>query len=228
MQKIKVLFVDDDIELGVIIAEILHARGFEISFHNSIIGIVGVVRDYKPDIIILDIELGAEDGISYIPAIKDIVPEVPIIVTSSHTDYSQIDRAFQAKAVDFIKKPYHPQELEIYIRKNIVQSLPYLIQIGGLTLNTQTRELCEKKGILIKRLSQMEYHFFKLLANYKNELVSREEIEKVLWGSERCVEIVGNDYTLNNVISALRKLIAVDPNLKIVTHKGVGYRLMIS
>lgn len=219
---IKVLFIDDDIELGFIVSSALKKKGIEVKFQNSLTGAKEVIKEYNPDVIILDIALNGEDGISFIPRIKDISPLTPIIIASSHTSYDEIERAFNAQAADFVKKPYVPEELSIYIRKNISKHTPHIIHIGNLALDTQTREL-SMEGTHIKRLSVLEYRLLKVLANNANEIVSRKTIESELWGSHED----SNEYSINNLIAYLRKFIAADPSLSIITRKSQGYSLHV-
>lgn len=218
---LKVLFIDDDIVLGSIVTNALVAKGFKILFQNTLSGAKGAITEFAPDAIVLDIALYAEDGVSFIPYIKDIAPQTPVIVASSHTDYHEIQRAFDAGASDFVKKPYVPEELSIYIRKNCTATSSHIIHIGTLFLDTGTRILSSETGEL-KRLSLFEYKLLKLLANNRGEVVPREAIETELWGTIDKT----NEYSINNLINILRKLLSKDKSLMIDTFKGRGYMLL--
>lgn len=221
--EIKVLFIDDDILLGNIVTLALNSLGFKVSFQNTLVGAKGAIKEFNPDAIILDIALNGEDGISFIPSIKDISPTTPIIVASSHTDYQEIERAFNAGAVDFLKKPYVPEELSIYIKKNITVHTPHIIHVGKLMLDTSSRVL-STKDMEIKRLSILEYKLLKLLHNNLGSIVPRDEIGKELWGKEEVI----NNFSLNNLVNSIRKLISNDPTLILSTFKGAGYSLRLN
>src|SRR5574344_1711356 len=192
---IKVLFIDDDIELGSIITKSLSKKGYDVLFQNSLSGAKGAITDFSPDIIILDIALNGEDGISFIPTIKDIAPQTPIIIASSHTDYQEIERAFDSGASSFVKKPYIPEELTVYIKKEIKADTPHIIRIKTLSLDTSTRILSSPEKE-IKRLSILEYKLIKLLENNENIVVSRDTIEKELWNESNST----SEFSINNLI----------------------------
>jgi DNA-binding response OmpR family regulator len=217
---IKVLFIDDDIELGSIITKSLSKKGYDVLFQNSLSGAKGAITDFSPDIIILDIALNGEDGISFIPTIKDIAPQTPIIIASSHTDYQEIERAFDSGASSFVKKPYIPEELTVYIKKEIKADTPHIIRIKTLSLDTSTRILSSPEKE-IKRLSILEYKLIKLLENNENIVVSRDTIEKELWNESNST----SEFSINNLIYSLRKYLKSDLNITIKTIKGNGYCL---
>jgi DNA-binding response OmpR family regulator len=223
MANIKVLFIDDDIELGKVVSYALRDKGIDVYFQNTLAGAKSTVIDVKPDAIILDIGIGAEDGISYIPQILDIAPQTPIIVASSHTDYTQIERAFNAHAVDFVKKPYDADELALYIKRNLRETVYHTITIGDMTLNTGTHQLLRGDKV-IKRLSGLEYKLLKLLANNSDEVVTRTDIEKELWDTENSAT---NSYTISNLIMFLRKIISSSSSVSIELQNGVGYCLCV-
>lgn len=219
---IKVLFIDDDIELGSIITKSLSKKGYDVLFQNSLSGAKGAITDFSPDIIILDIALNGEDGISFIPTIKDIAPQTPIIIASSHTDYQEIERAFDSGASSFVKKPYIPEELTVYIKKEIKADTPHIIRIKTLSLDTSTRILSSPEKE-IKRLSILEYKLIKLLENNENIVVSRDTIEKELWNESNST----SEFSINNLIYSLRKYLKSDLNITIKTIKGNGYILKV-
>lgn len=217
---IKVLFIDDDMDLGRIVTYSLSKKGFDILFQNSLSGAKGTIVDYCPDAIILDIAINGEDGISFIHTIKDIAPQTPVIIASSHTDYQEIERAFNFGASSFVKKPYVPEELTVYINKEIKADAPHIIRIGTLSLDTGTRILSSPEKE-IKRLSILEYKLLKLLENNESIVVPRDTIEKELWNGGNST----TEFSINNLILSLRKHLKSDPDIIIKTIKGNGYQL---
>ena len=82
--KIKVLFVEDDVALGNIVTLALDDSGYEAHYQTSLAGIKSVMKELQPDIIVLDVEIGTKNGIEIIPELKMFAPEIPILIISSH------------------------------------------------------------------------------------------------------------------------------------------------
>lgn len=221
-KKIKVLFIDDDLFLGQIVTTTLQEKGYEVIYQNSLVGAKSTLSESQPDIIILDVEIGTGNGIEATPQLKAIAPDTPILFASSHTDSNIAIQALSAGAVNYLRKPFDIEELAAYV-KRFATPHNYIITIGKLALNTETRELVDNNNKIIKLLSETEYKLLKLLTAYPNQTVSREQIEKELWG-----EGGGNEQSLNNFVSKLRKYLANYPQIELATIQKEGYKLIIN
>lgn len=221
-KKIKVLFIDDDLFLGQIVTTTLQEKGYEVIYQNSLVGAKSTLSESQPDIIILDVEIGTGNGIEATPQLKAIAPDTPILFVSSHTDSNIAIQALSAGAVNYLRKPFDIEELAAYV-KRFATPHNYIITIGKLALNTETRELVDNNNKIIKLLSETEYKLLKLLTAYLNQIVSREQIEKELWG-----EGFGNEQSLNNFVSKLRKYLVDDPQIELATIQKEGYKLIIN
>lgn len=105
MSKIKVLFVDDDLALGSIVTLALEDAGYEVHYQTSLAGIRTVTAEMQPDIVVLDVEIGAKNGIDAIPELKQIAPEVPVLVVSSHVESDNVVKALEVGALTYLKNP---------------------------------------------------------------------------------------------------------------------------
>lgn len=106
MSKAKVLFIDDDVMLGNIVTMALTEEGYAVHQQNSLTGIKAVVNEFRPAIIVMDVEIGVEDGIDVMPELYAVSPEIPIIVISSHTESNELIRALRNGAIAYLKKPF--------------------------------------------------------------------------------------------------------------------------
>lgn len=220
MDKIKVLFVDDDVTLGNIVMMALNASGYEAHYQTSLTAIRSVIQELKPDIIILDVEIGKKNGIDATPEIKAIVPETPILFVSSHIDSSEVVKALNAGGIAYLKKPFEIEELLAYIQRHSASFHPKGIQAGCFTLNTE-ENLLMKKDEVVKKLSLFECKLLKLLALNMNQLVTREQIKRELWEDG-----FSSEQSLNNYIAKLRKYLSEDNQLELVTIPKIGYKLV--
>lgn len=219
VKKIKVLFIDDDILLGQIVITDLQEEGYEVLYQTSLAGVKGCVAEAHPDIIVLDVEIGDRNGIDIAPELKAIAPDIPILFTSSHSDGDTITRILKA-GVGYIKKPFSMPEFRAYLERfvHIPESISQ-IPIGSLSLDANTRQL-KQDTKLIKQLSASEYKLLKLLAANPNQTVGRKQLEHELWQGSS-----GNEQSLNNFMSKLRKYLSADKQIELTTVQKSGYQL---
>ena len=218
----KVLLVDDDIDLGGFINMALTSLGYEVHFQNSLTGINGVIEDFHPNIIVLDVEIGKKNGIEEAKNIISCYSGIPIIFISSHNEIENINKGLSAGGVTYLKKPFDIKELEAYIQRFSYSSpLENTVMLGFYSLELCNQNLIFKEEV-VKHLSPLEKNCLLLLIKKKNKVVTREELSKELWGTDFSPAI---EDSLNNLISRLRDLIKKDTRLSIKTIKFKGYKL---
>lgn len=220
MSKGKVLFIDDDIALGNIVTAVLTDEGYEVHQQNSLRGIKGIISEFKPGILILDIEIGTEDAIDKMPGLHLMAPDLPVIVISSHKEEKEVVRALRNKAVAYLRKPFGVEELMAYLERYINPAAPSPLTIASLELDAVTRILSQD-GKEVKKLSKLEFALLSLLYEHCNAAVSREEIYG-LWENAAEVE----NHSLYNLISKLKNVLSVDANI-VISKSGDGYVLRI-
>lgn len=111
MDTIKVLLVDDDVMLSSIITTALKDEGYEVHYQSSLTGITTILNEFKPDIMVLDVEIGTGDSIDNASELKMAAPGTPILYISSHTESHEVARALKSGAVAYLKKPFSVEEL---------------------------------------------------------------------------------------------------------------------
>jgi DNA-binding response OmpR family regulator len=224
MEQTKVLLVDDDTDLGNLISMVLKADGYIVHYQNSLAGIEGIIQEFKPSIVVLDVEVGEDDGIEKAKEIIQTHPSLPILFISSHTDMDSVRRGIGSGGVHYFRKPFDMQELKIYIDRftHPEREKATFAEIGDYSLNLNTRELFYKHN-LVKQLSALEYHMLRLLLQNKNEVVSNETLSEKIWNKK----YPETEASINNLVSKLRKLFEVDQDVEIQNVKGIGYRLNI-
>lgn len=217
--KIKVLFVDDDVAFGNIITLALEEAGYEAHYQTSLAGIQSVVSELQPDMIVLDVEIGAKNGLDIAPELKAIVPNTSILFVSSHWETEYVDNALAVGAVHYLRKPFDIAELLAYINRFTISFHPRGISIGIFQLDTE-ENLLIKNGQPAKKLSVFECKLLKLFALNRNKVVTREQIEQELWEGG-----CGNEQSINNYVARFRKYLSEDESVELVTIPKVGYKL---
>lgn len=230
-QKIRILLVEDDVNLGFLLVDYLESQGFDVKLYNDgITGLKGFQLN-KYDFCIIDVMLPKMDGFTLIEKIREINVKVPIIILSARSMKEDKLKGFHIGVDDYITKPFDEEELLYRIKailnrigqigespKQNENQLP-LFNIGEYEFN------CEKQLLSLNdipvRLTIKESTILKILCQSKNRLVKREELMIEVWGE--------SDYftgrSLDVFISKLRKYLKNDPNIRINSIPTVGYIL---
>ncbi|PXY00627.1 DNA-binding response regulator [Marinifilum breve] len=225
MKELKILFVDDDIQLGNFVSSILESDyKYRVHFQNSLISINSIIESLRPDILILDVEIGKENGIDHAVNILEKYPKLPILFVSSHTEDELIIKGMNTGGNAYLTKPFSIPVLVSYIKRFTEKKQQELyIERGNYRLNLVCNDLFCNDDFL-KKLSPFEKNALELMMKKTNEIVSKEELAQIMWKSNADVPNVAS---LHNTISKLRDLFKDDNSVKINTIRGVGYILSI-
>ena len=224
MEKIKVLFVDDDLEFGHITTKILQAADYEVYFQNSLFGIENNIMKLNPNIIILDVMVGEENSLERINDIKLAAEDIPIIFVSSDHDVETEEQATENGAVVYLEKPFDKEKLLLWVKRYAKSndfSNSRQINIGAYTIDTESHIL-RYCGNNEKTLSNTEFATFKLLWINKGNVVSRQEFKNTVWKGIFC-----SDENLNNVVYNLRRYFSKDASIHLETIRGEGFKMWI-
>lgn len=222
---IKVMIIEDDSKLRMIMSEYLNKWNFESFVISNFESIDKQVLEGKPDLILLDINLPSYDGFYWCRKIRQ-VSNIPIIFISSRTENMDIVMAMNVGGDDFIQKPF---SLEVLVAKmNAVlrrvnqnsNNEKEMIKVGELALNLGNAVAAyEEKEVA---LTKNEFQILFLLMRKSGQIISRDEIMRALWEDEQFID----DNTLTVNINRLRKkLESIGLRDVILTKKRQGYIL---
>ena len=218
----KILYVEDDVEIGSIVKEDLEQRGYFVNWMTSGEKAEKSLGDI--DLVILDVMLPVLDGFTVGQRLKNSHPEVPILMLSARTAVDDKLQGLQF-ADDYVTKPFHPEELaariEVLFRRN-QRTLPETIHIGHLTINMTENRVSKDDGEEII-LTAKQHQIFMYLLQHPNQILTKEQLYEAVWG-ENYLE---GDKTLMVHIRYLREKIEKNPSApKIIeTIRGLGYRV---
>jgi DNA-binding response OmpR family regulator len=230
MHKIKVLLVEDETVLAMVIAETLGKRGFEIMIARN--GVEGWIKfnKLKPDVCVIDIMMPRKDGLSLLRDIRKIDEFVPVIFLTAKSQTVDVLKGFEAGADDYMKKPFSMEELILRLKSMLRRKRPVGLpdpltleesnKIGPYEFNHKKLELTF--GNSITALSQREGDLLALLLQHKNCIMDRNTALLKLWGDDNMF----NARSMDVYISRLRKYFVKSANVGILNVRGKGYKLI--
>ena len=226
--KIKILLVEDDVNLGVVISDHLKSANYEVVCAED--GVKGLVKFNECDfnLCILDVMLPKLDGFSLAQDIRKVNTDIPILFLTAKSMTEDKIKGFEMGADDYLTKPFSIQEFQLRVKallKRVLiepkkkEELVYVI--GSYTYDTENQILSLKDHP--KTLTKKEAQILKLLYKHKNQVISREIILKGVWGQDDY--FVGR--SLDVFITKLRKYFSDDPRIIISNLHGVGFKFEI-
>ena len=221
----EVLIVEDDAVILDTLAYNLTRQGFGVQKAMSGAEALKLARQYRPDLILLDVMLPGESGIQVCERIREEDREVVIVMVTAKDAEEDKVRGFEAGADDYVTKPFGMKELVARINANLKRSVASLgargkiLESGDLWLDTKNFTARVKDEPLNLRLK--EFELLMALAARPDELKSREELAKEVWGHAG----VGSSRTIDVHIRRIRAALAEKSNYEYIhTARGLGYR----
>ena len=227
--KVKILLVEDDLNLGIIISDQLKSDGYSVSLCSN--GIEGMQRynEGKFHLCIFDVMLPKKDGFTLARDIRKTNTEIPILFLSARGMTDDKVEGFNAGGDDYLSKPFSVEELELRIKAllkrvniNVDEKEQTIYTLGIFVFDTENQTLVSKDQV--KTLTKKEVQILKILYKYKNQVISREVILNSVWGQ--------NDYfvgrSLDVFITKLRKYLREEPKILISNIHGVGFKFELS
>ncbi len=230
MNKPLILVVEDDKSVNNLITTILKTHGYR--YLTALNGTSAVIEasSHNPEIVLLDLGLPDTDGVEVIKKIRTW-SNMPIIVLSARNEDKDKIEALDAGADDYITKPFSVDELLARLRAttrrlSVLPGQPVaenpLFVNGDLRIDYAAG--CAWFGDTELHLTPIEYKLLCLLAKNVGKVLTHTFIMQNIWGNN------GNDdiASLRVFMASLRKKINRNPDASeyIVTHIGVGYRMM--
>ena len=225
-----ILIVEDEVSIREPLAQYLAGEGISVCEAADAATARSTLGKRRFDIIILDIMMPGEDGLSLCRHIRE-TRETPIILVTARTDPTDRIVGLEIGADDYVLKPFNPRELLARIRAVLrrarfvpteAQQHANLYHFGAWTLDAKRRALIDRDGIAVS-LSTGEFELLRTFVSRPNTLLSRDFLLEETRG--RVADVF--DRSIDNMISRLRRKIEADPKQPdtIKTIWGGGYML---
>lgn len=226
-----ILLVDDEPSIREPLAEYLGTNGLNILTAASAAEAREQIESHEIDLVLLDIMMPGEDGLSLTRDLRANT-QLPVILLTARAEDTDRIVGLEIGADDYVTKPFNPRELlariKAVLRRTEGQGMPVKSGDGvrygieGFTLETEGRRLLDPQGEEIK-LTGGEYELLLVLTERAGRVLNRDQLLDMTQGREAHVF----DRSIDNQISRLRKKIELDPKEPVIikTVRGGGYVL---
>jgi two-component system, OmpR family, KDP operon response regulator KdpE len=221
----RILVVDDEPQIRRIMRTTLTGAGYEVDDAKTGEEALEKLRDYHPDLVLLDMNMPGMGGLAACREIRSGAGVAIIMLTVRNIESDKVE-ALDAGADDFVTKPFSTPELLARIRAALrrvpasTQSSPARIRVGKLVIDFSGRTAFN--GVRTSHLTPKELDLVRYLTSHANEAVAHRELLQAVWGPDYGDQV---DY-LRVFIRNLRKKIESDPDHPefVTTEPWVGYR----
>lgn len=214
-QNKKILVVDDDVRLRELLQRYLTEQGFTVRVASDAKEMDAMLANEPIDLLVLDLMLPGEDGLSICRRIRGTGTMLPIVMLTARGD--EVDRiiGLEMGADDYLPKPFNPRELLARINavmrrhERLQPSAPSIntdsVTIGHFVFNASTRSL-SRDGASVT-ITSGEFALLKVFVDHPRQPLSRDRLMQLARGRELDVF----DRSIDVQVSRLRKLIEPDP-----------------
>ena len=223
----RILFVEDEADLSLIVADTLRSQGYEVV--TAIDGIDGLYK-YKTgdfDIVVADVMMPRMDGFSMAREICRISPNVPLLFLTAKSTVEDVEEGFEIGANDYLKKPFELRELLVRIKALLRRNERVIYENQSLPIGEYSFSKSSQSLIFHgkeKQLSHFEAKILELLASNIGNTVDASELMIAVWQRDD----PSNRNSLHGYIHKLRRALRHDPDISIINQRGFGYMLTIT
>ncbi|MEO7722413.1 MAG: response regulator transcription factor [Pseudolysinimonas sp.] len=218
----RVLVVDDEVEMAELLARGLVGEGYDVDIAADGIRAMTMATEQRYDLALLDVTMPGMSGFELCRRLRDQVRGIGIILLTARDAVDDRVRGLDAGADDYLTKPFAFAELAARLRalRRREAHGSTELEIGGLAIDLAGQRIAA--GDREARLSRTEFDLLRLLAAHADEVLPRADILEAIWGSGSYID----PNIVDQYVSYLRKkLDAIAAPVKIVTARGVGFRL---
>jgi len=224
----RLLIVDDEAEMRLLLAEYFRRLGFDVEERESGSAALEPALAGKFDCFILDVSMPGMSGFELLKRLRDRGIQTPALFLTAHDALDDKVAGFEAGADDYLAKPFSPRELEYRVEALLRRSSATTpvadgerLQVGDLLIDKRRHEVT-RQGLRID-LTPLEFQILELLASEPGRAWSRNALLDKVWSTD----YEGYQRNIDPHINRLRKKLESDPKNPryVLTVRGVGYKL---
>lgn len=226
MDTIRILFAEDDVNLGKVLTTYLTGKGFEVTHAtNGEIAYEQFCKDTY-DICIIDVMMPLMDGFTLTQEIRKLDKKVPIIFLTAKNLQEDMIKGLSIGGDDYITKPFAIDVLlariQALLRRTVNQEEEAdVVELGGILFDRK-RQILTIQGEE-KKITTREAQLLEMLVDKKNEVLERGYALKKIWGDDSFY----NARNMDVYITKLRKYFKTEPKIQIINVHGVGFKFVM-
>ena len=218
----RILVVDDDIDILQLVSIHLIRQGYEVERTSDAQQALALLEEVEVDLAIVDVMMPGMNGFELTKILTKEL-DIPVILLTAKGQLEDKEKGFIAGSEDYIVKPFEPKELLFrvaVILRRFERSMEAVIEVGNVKIDRKNFEVVINQDTLM--LPMKEFELLSLLASRANKVTQRTLLLEQTWGEN----YEGNEMTLNTHINRIRdRLKRHGATVEIQTVRGVGYKL---
>ena len=219
-----IMVIDDEAGVRDLLGDALKLAGFETITAADAMMAQTLLRNTKPDLLVVDINMPMMDGFEFIERIRGNGDNTPALMLSARGDRADITRGLTLGADDYVTKPFGLEELVLRIkailrRSQFALSAPTNLRSGPIVLDSDSHQVTFNDEVV--DLSPTEFRLLHVLLESKGRVLSKTFLLDEVWG----ITFESESTVVDTYISYLRKKLHREGFEGIRTIRGVGFQL---
>ena len=219
----RILIVEDDVELRQLFARVLEKNGYQVETAEDGAEALKILGRGYVDLIISDIMMPVMDGNALVRALRDDGVKTPVLMITAKSTLDDMREGFLSGTDDYMVKPVNVNEMVLRVgallrrarmlserRQRIGETL---LECDSLTVSRAGQSMV---------LPQKEFMLLYKMAAYPGKIFTRQQLMDEIWGYNAEVD----SHTVDVHIGRLRERFKDNPDFKLVTMRGVGYKVV--
>ena len=221
--KSKIMVVDDEMYIRELVRFYLDKAGFDTIEAANAEEALDIVENQYIDLAVVDIMMPGMDGFELVEQMRQY-REFPVIMLTAKSQSKDKLRGFSLGIDDYVTKPFDPDELMARVKtilKRYSINSSNVVKIGDVIFDGDKYEVRYQEQVIHLPLKQFELAFE--LAKNPNQIFTREQLIEKIWG----MDYDGFDRTVDVHIKRIRENLGHLPGFKVVTVRGLGYKIEV-
>ena len=220
---LKILIAEDDVELRHLFTHVLIKNGYDVTgVDNGKKALDTLTNDYY-DLLISDIMMPVMDGYELVRSIREVNKTIPVMMITAKDAFDDMRLGFLSGTDDYLVKPVNVNEMVLRVGALIRRA--QMITERKLTIGSTVME-CDSMTVIHDGVSsvlpQKEFMLLYKMASYPGRIFTRQQLMDEIWGYD-----TGTDsHTVDVHIGRLRDRFRDEKDFRIVTMRGVGYKVV--
>lgn len=225
MEDIKILFAEDDVNLGKVLSTYLRGKGFEVSHATNGEIAYEMFCTSTFDICVIDVMMPLMDGFTLAQEIRKLDKKIPLIFLTAKNLQEDMIKGLSIGGDDYITKPFAIDVLlariQALLRRTIqIEPKKEIVELGSIIFDKVQQVLIIQGKE--KRLTTREAQLLEMLLDKENDVLERSFALKKIWGDDSFY----NARNMDVYITKLRKYFKSEPSIQIINVHGVGFRFV--